>query len=62
MSILDYFTKDKEGKAKERVVKLYYQKKIIGLYLEKSMIASKIHLIYTQKLKREELRIKKKKR
>ena len=31
----------------------------MGLYLEKSMIASKTHLIYTLKLKREELCAKK---
>ena len=57
MSILDYFTKNKEGKAKEAIVKIH-QKRIMGLYLGKSVIASKTHLIYTLKLKREKVMYK----
>ena len=61
MSILDYFKKNKEGKAKERVVKTLPPKEDYGIISGKDYIASKTHLIYTLKLKTEELRTKKKK-
>ena len=62
MSILDYFTKNEEGKTKERVVKTLPPKEDYGIISGKDYIASKTHLIYTLKLKTEELRTKKKKR
>ena len=62
MSILDYFIKNKEGNAKERLVKTLQPKEDYGIIFGKSMIASKTRLFYTLKLKREELCTKKKKR
>ena len=62
MSTLDYFTKNEEGKAKEWVVKPLPPKEEYGIISGKEYIASKTHLIYTLKLKTEELRTKNKKR
>ena len=59
MSILDYFKKNKEGKAKERVVKTLPPKESYGIISGKGYDASKTHLIYTMKIKREELCTKK---
>ena len=58
MSILDYFTKNKEGKAKELAVKTLPPKEDYGIISGKKYDSIKD----TLKLKREELCTKKKKR